>query len=201
MGKKKEKENLVEKMADSFQRWESLMEHGGSDPFYADGTNMNLVRNHIMYYKSRMVDEYGADYEKYPEVFYRELPPEVDDSYMARAGEIKEGAAQALEYYISDPNFHYLLSNKGMLTEKEAKQISLFNVLGYASGLARAIKDGDLVIMRRHAGRAEGYLESFAQCATRMMELIEEKKKAPEQVQGGGQLSLFQFGMETGQRR
>ena len=89
MGKKKEKENLAEEMADSFQRWESLMEHGGSDPFYADGTNMNLVRNHIMYYKSRMVDEYGADYEKYPEVFYRELPPEVDDSYMARAGEIK----------------------------------------------------------------------------------------------------------------
>ncbi len=88
-----------------------------------------------------------------------------------------------------------------MLTEKEAKQISLYNVLGYASGLARAIKDGDLVTMRRHAGRQEGYLESFAQCATRMMELIEEKKKAPEQVQGDGQLSLFQFGMETGQRR
>lgn len=82
-----------------------------------------------------------------------------------------------------------------MLTEKEAKQISLYNVLGYASGLARAIKDGDLVTMRRHAGRQEGYLESFAQCATRMMELIEEKKKAPEQVQGDGQLSLFQFGM------
>ena len=201
MGKKKEKENLAEEMADSFQRWESLMEHGGSDPFYADGTNMNLVRNHIMYYKSRMVDEYGADYEKYPEVFYRELPPEVDDSYMARAGEIKDGAAQALEYYISDPNFHYLLSNKDMLTEKEAKQISLFNVLGYASGLARAIRDGDLITMRRHAGRPEGYLESFAQCATRMMELIEEKKKAPGQVQGDGQLSLFQFGMETGQRR
>ena len=34
-----------------------------------------------------------------------------------------------------------------------------------------------------------------------MMELIEEKKKAPGQVQGDGQLSLFQFGMETGQRR
>lgn len=116
-------------------------------------------------------------------------------------GEIKDGAAQALEYYISDPNFFYLLANKDMLTEKEAKQISLYNVLGYASGLARAIKDGDLVTMRRHAGRQEGYLESFAQCATRMMELIEEKKKAPEQVQGDGQLSLFQFGMETGQRR
>lgn len=201
MGRKKEKENLAEEMADSFERWEFLMEHGGSDPFWADGTNMNLVRNHIMYYKNKMLDEYGTDYEKYPEIFYRELPPEVDSNYMARAGEIKDSAVQALEYYISDPNFQYLLSNKDMLTEKEAKQISLYNVLGYASGLARAIKDGDLLTMRRHAGRSDEYLESFAQCVTRMMKLIEEKKKAPEQVQGGGQLSLFQFGMEIGQRR
>ena len=201
MGKKKEKENFAEKLEEAFKEWEYLKEHGGSDPFYADGTNMNLVRNHIMYYKNRMVEEYGRDYEKYPEIFYREAPPEVKDSYMARAGEIKDSAAQALECYISDPNFRYLFANKDMLTEKEAKQISLYNVLGYASGLASAIKDGDLISMRRHAGRPEGYLESFAQCATRMMKLIDEKKKEPEQVQGNVQLSLFQFGMEAGQRR
>lgn len=201
MGKKKEKENLEEELANSFERWEYLKEHGGSDPFYADGGSMNLVRNHIMYYKNAMVEQYGTDYEKYPEIFYRELPPEVSDNYMARAGEIKDGAAQALEYYISDPNFLYLLANKDMLTEKEAKQISLHNVLGYASGLARAIKDGDLITMRRHAGRPEGYLESFAQCAARMMKIINDRKKEPEQVQENGQLSLFQFGMEAGQSR
>ena len=201
MAKKKETENLTEELEKSFERWKYLRDHGGNDPFYADGGSMNLVRNHIMYHKQKMVEQYGSDYEKYPEIFYRELPPEVRDDYMARAGEIKDGAAQALEYYISDPNFHYLLANKDMLTEKEAKQISLYNVLGYASGLASAIKDGDLIAMRRHAGRPEGYLESFAQCATRMMKIIAEKKKEPEQVQGEGQLSLFQFGMETGQSR
>ena len=201
MAKKNETENLTEELAKSFERWEHLREHGGSDPFYADGGSMNLVRNHIMYYKQKMVEQYGSDYEKYPEIFYRETPPEVKDSYMARAGEIKDGAAQALEYYISDPNFLYLLSNKDMLTEKEAKQISLHNVLGYASGLASAIKNGDLISMRRHAGRPEGYLESFAQCASRMMKLIGEKKKEPELVQENVQLSLFQFGMEAGQRR
>ena len=201
MAKKKEAENLAEELAKSFERWEYLKEHGGSDPFYADGGSMNLVRNHIMYYKNKMVEEYGRDYEKYPEIFYRELPPEVNQDYMARAGEIKDGAAQALEYYISDPSFLYLLANKEMLTEKEAKKISLYNVLGYASGLAKAIKDGDLITMRRHAGRPEGYLESFAQCATRMMKLIDEKKKEPEQMQESWQLSLFQFGMEIGQRR
>lgn len=98
MGKRKENENLAGELASSFAQWEYLKEHGGSDPFYADGTNMNLVRNHIMYYKNRMVEEYGRDYEKYPEIFYREVPPEVNENYMARAGEIKDGAAQALEY-------------------------------------------------------------------------------------------------------
>lgn len=201
MGKKKENENLAEELVDFFERWEYLKEHGGSDPFYADGGSMNLVRNHIIYYKQKMVEEYGRDYEKYPEIFYREPPPEVDDNYMARAGEIRDGATEALEYYLSDPNFHYLLANKDLLTEKEAKQISLYNVLGYASGLASAIKDGDLISMRRHASRPEGYLESFAQCATRMMKLIDGKKKEPELVQDNVQLSLFQFGMEAGQRR
>ena len=197
----KNKENLTEELAKSFERWEYLKEHGGSDPFYADGANMNLVRNHIMHYKNAMVEQYGTDYEKYPEIFYRELPPEVNDSYMARAGEIKDGAAQALEYYISDPNFRYLLANREMLTEKEAKQISLHNVLGYASGLAAAIRDGDLITMRRHAGRPEGYLESFAQCAARMMKIMNDRKNEPEQAQGDGQPALFQFGMETGQSR
>ena len=201
MGKKKENENLAEELAKCFERWEYLKEHGGSDPFWADGTNMNLVRNHIKYYKNKMVEEYGTDYEKYPEIFYREAPPEVDQNYVARAGEIKDGAAQALESYISNPNFYYLLANKDMLTEKEAKQISLYNVLGYASGLAKAIKDGDLITMRRHANGAEGYQESFARCASQMMNIIDEKRKEPEQAQGYGQLSLFQFGMETGQRR
>ena len=201
MAKKKENEDFAAGLAESFERWEYLKEHGGSDPSYADGTNMNLVRNHMMYYKQKIVEQYGTDYERYPEIFYRELPPKVKEDYMARAGEIKDGAMQALQYYISDPNFFYLLANKDMLTQKEAKQICLHNVLGYASGLAKAIKNGDLITMRRHAGRPEGYLESFAQCATQMMKLIDEKKKEPEQMQENGQLSLFQFGMEIGQRR
>lgn len=199
MPKKKEKEDFPAELEKSFEQWEHLREYGGSDPFYADGVNMNLTRNHIMYYKRKIVEEYGADYEKYPEAFYRDLPPEADNNYMARAGEIKDGAAEALECYVSDPNFLYLFENKGMLTDKEAERISLYNVLGYVSGLAKAIRDGDLVTMRRHAARAQGYQESFARCAARMAEIIEEKKKGPEQA--GGQLTLFQFGLETGRGR
>lgn len=198
MGKRKEKTDHAAELEKSYKRWEYLKEHGGSDPSYADGSGMDLVRNHIIYHKHKLMEQYGTDYEKYPEMFYWELPPEVDQNYMARTGEIRDGAAEALEMYISDPNLFYIFTNKDMLTEKEAEKISLHNVLGYALGLSKAIKDGDLVTMRRHAGRPEGYLESFATCAKRMRQIIEDKKKAPEQMQENEQFSLFQFGMETG---
>ena len=201
MGKKKKEADLVAELERSYERWEYLREHGGSDPFYADGTNMNLVRNHIMYYKGKMVEEYGADHDKYPLIFYKELPPVVKEDYIARAGEIRNQAVAALDCYLADQNFQYLLMNQGELDKKEAEQLCLYNVLGYVSGLARAIKDGDLIAMRRHAGRPEGYQESFARCAARMMELISKKKTEPERGKENIQLSLFQFGMEIGQCR
>lgn len=37
-------------IAKETDRWNHLREHGGSDPFWSDGVNMNLVRNHIIYH-------------------------------------------------------------------------------------------------------------------------------------------------------
>lgn len=73
-----------------FSQWNFLKEHGGSDPFYADGVNMNLVRNHIIY-DYRKLDEL----EQVPvqlDLFggaqsmanRRPIPPEVPGGYMAR---------------------------------------------------------------------------------------------------------------------
>ncbi len=76
MGKKQKKQDLETGLNNHYNRWGYLREHGGRDPFYADGTNMNLVRNHILYCKNKMVEEYGSDYEKYPDIFYRDIPPE-----------------------------------------------------------------------------------------------------------------------------
>ena len=58
--------------------------NGCSDPFWANGVNLNLVRNHIIYYKRQMQkisEEYGCFL---PEIYYRELPPKVESNYMAK---------------------------------------------------------------------------------------------------------------------
>lgn len=50
-------ENLLDKLAKAYDQWENLQKQGGSDPFYPDGVNLNLVRNHILYYKQRIEEE------------------------------------------------------------------------------------------------------------------------------------------------
>mgnify|MGYP001623348840 FL=1 len=70
-------------ITDSIQRWKFLDTHGGSDPFWSDGCNMNLVRNHILYYRRQL--ELLCESEKWglPSEYYLPLPPIVPDTYMA----------------------------------------------------------------------------------------------------------------------
>lgn len=63
--------------------WQDLNEHGGQDPFYPDGVNMNLTRNHIIYDKRQIMELCGKHGIPFPEEMYLPLPPEVDQYYMA----------------------------------------------------------------------------------------------------------------------
>jgi hypothetical protein len=118
---------------------------------------------------------------EYPNVYYRDEPPEVDQHYMARPDEIRRNAAATLERYLADPDYKFLCKRVEGLNPKQAKQICIRNVINYAQGLYDAIRNDDLVTMRRHE-RAEGYLESFASCAEKVRNL-----KPPENEQ----LSMF----------
>ena len=79
----------------SIAHWKDMKANGCSDPFWPDGVNMNLVRNHVIYYLMQISDltcqpmqmsmfsDIGitntADVMSDPRI-----PPEVDDKYMAR---------------------------------------------------------------------------------------------------------------------
>lgn len=65
------------------RKWIETNENGCNDPFWTDGCNMNLIRNHILYAKekiSEICEEYNIPY---PEEYYIPTPPEVDNNYMA----------------------------------------------------------------------------------------------------------------------
>ena len=166
-------ENLLEELKKAYAQWESLYKQGGSDPFYPDGVNLNLVRNHILYFK-RQIEETQPLYMN-SEAYWRELPPQVEDGYMARAEEIRTHAKDTLASYHSNPYYQYLLHHREELDDASLKKTSIRAVLNYAHSLETAIQEDDLVTMRRHE-RAEYYLDSFRSCAVKVRDVLESQE-------------------------
>lgn len=82
-----EKENVIRDILQNLHRWEEIKDHGCCDPFWSDGVNMNLTRNHIIYDKRRLLELCEALQEPLPEEYYLPLPPEVDNNYLCKDGE------------------------------------------------------------------------------------------------------------------
>src|SRR5699024_8454707 len=101
-------DELITSLEDRFDRWEHLKEYGGQDPFWEDGCNMNIVRNHILYYKGEIKELCEEEKLELPEIYQKETPPEVNNKYMARADEIRKGAKKSLRIYSYDENFQEL---------------------------------------------------------------------------------------------
>jgi hypothetical protein len=173
MGRKTKEVDLAAELQNEYDRWEELYTHGGSDPGWTDGVNLDLVRNHIIYYK-RQVEE-TMEPSKYPDIYYRELPPVVPKDYMVRKDEIKAAALKSFEGYKTSKDYRYLLQKTADLDEKEKKMVYLPAILGYVEGLERAIETNDYVWMRRHEN-PRTYLDSFSQCVIRVKELREQRR-------------------------
>lgn len=71
-------------LQEEIEIWKRINTNGCNDPFWSDGCNMNLIRNHIIYYKREIVQICEENSLALPEEYYLPLPPEVDDKYMAK---------------------------------------------------------------------------------------------------------------------
>lgn len=63
--------------------WNYINENGCNDPFWPDGCNMNLTRNHIISYKRDIAELCEENGMPLPEEYFLKVPPEVDMNYMA----------------------------------------------------------------------------------------------------------------------
>lgn len=149
---------LAQGMEERFEQWNYLKEKGGSDPFYEDGINMNLVRNHIFHYRRQIKELCDKKGIRLPEVYYQEIPPEVDPKYMANVEVIRLGAAESLRIYQNDSSFQEIERVYGSILDPKTKNIAR-NILGYKKSLEIAIEQDDLVTMRRHLNY-RSYLKS-----------------------------------------
>lgn len=174
---RKIKVDYVAELKSEFDRWAHIKEFGTSDPFWSDGVNLNLVRNHILYYK-KMIEE--NEEVPYPDIYYRETPPEVDDDFIAKKDQILSDAKKTYTILSSDPNYLYLLQQIPLLIERQKADTSIVAVVRYVQNLQSAIEKTDYISMRRYANPAT-YSDSFAGCAERVRHLPQEEV----------QLSLF----------
>lgn len=76
--------------------WNYINENGCQDPFWADGMNMNLVRNHIVYAKNQIL-QLAEKGEEIPEEYYIPTPPEVDDNYIVKDNKYYKIRSKRLE--------------------------------------------------------------------------------------------------------
>lgn len=68
-------------------RWGDFNEKGTSDPFWPDGCNINLTRNHILSYRNQIAKLCEENGFSLPFEYFLKVPPEVDDNYMANLEE------------------------------------------------------------------------------------------------------------------
>ena len=151
-----------------YKRWEHLYEHGGSDPFWSDGTNLYLLRTQIINCK-RKIEEENTMF-LLPDAYYRDIPPEVSRNYMARPDEIRENARKAMAIIDANEDLKFVREQSKNLSEKELKRLCIPAIIGYAVNIRRAIAENDLLTMRRYEC-PDRYLDSFRSAAERIRSL------------------------------
>lgn len=70
-------------LRESFARHKQIIAHGTSDPFWPDGVNANLVRNHIIFFKERLKEMNHRFGFRLPAEYELPAPDEIDPNYMA----------------------------------------------------------------------------------------------------------------------
>jgi len=91
--RKQTPEQKISELAADIEReiahWKWLNNEGGSDPFWQDGCNMNLTRNHVIHDKRQIFELCTANGLPLPDAYYLPTPPEVNDSYMANLKQVQ----------------------------------------------------------------------------------------------------------------
>ena len=147
---------------ESYDSWKCIYNGGGSDPFWADGVNLNLVRNHIIYYKRQMQEiseEYGCFL---PEVYYREVPPKVKSNYMAGTDKILEDALKVKTTVFRQGDRVMQTKNNEFVSNGDVKC------------LERAIDSKNFIDMRRYRNYT-AYLKAFTDCLAKIEKLFEKE--------------------------
>src|SRR5436189_5956622 len=86
MSKRKKEPEISDLRAEirrELARWKTIKAKGTTDPFWPDGTNLNLVRNHVFYYQENLKERCRVEKVRpCPKEAWLKPPPKVSETYM-----------------------------------------------------------------------------------------------------------------------
>lgn len=124
MKKKSYEDSLTEftkGLSDAYHRWVTIYEEGSSDRMWGDGVNIQLVRNHILYYKGELEKLLKGNFFMYPDLYWVPTPPPLPCNFMATTREVAQEMTQETKHSIYG------------LPEKAQDILSQFREVGWKS--------------------------------------------------------------------
>lgn len=149
-------------LARDFDRWNHIVTEGTTDPFWPDGTNLNLVRRHII--NAKQAIEKKMKPEDFPEIYYRPTPPEVSDDFMANAEGIRLRATSLLADCEANKNYRYINKMRDFIPPNELEKLGVTSVIWSIDRLKKSVSSGDLVTMRGYM-YSEFIFDDLKSCA------------------------------------
>ena len=176
-----EKQNYLKELEKDYKHWQDVYKNGCNDPSWADGINLNLIRNHIIYDKIQLKESMSE--AELPELYFKELPPEVDVEYIAKKEEILKNAKAYYNACIHAEGWNRLEDAFDFLDENDQEQKSMRFLVSRVTWLKKYIENEKHVPMRTHKIPTD-MINKINKCAERLDEL---------HIHGAEQLSLFQM--------
>lgn len=184
-------QSYEERLQELYDRWNLWRQTGALEAELSDGIYLNNLRKGIEAFLRQI--EKALPEEHYPECYYSPLPPVMDESYMANEAEIKETAGKALDTYRRNPDYQWLQEHYCELQNDDRETGEAYRLFCHEEVLEQAIKDGDLVKMKRESCQ-EGLAVALAMCRKRMEKKLRSGKrkrgKSGEKAQITGQLDI-----------
>ena len=176
---------LTNELQNDYRQWKTVYEYGHYDPFWADGSNLFLIRNHIIADKKAIRENLKP--EDYPEEYAWDLPQEVPSEYMERPDEIMTRAGKALKAAKESQDYRWMknhLYDERFSPSVRKKAAGIFaRILAYEN----AIRQHDLVTMRRFG--QDGFVSGeLADARAGFLAEQSRGRTFPE-----GQLSIFDY--------
>lgn len=136
-----------QKLIKQHELWEQIHSEGQRDSIEYDGQVLNRIRQEIEDTRQKAAESLAGMLP--PDVYHKETPPKVDETYMARPESIRAGANSTYYYCLRNSSLAYLKQQAERLPKQQADSMGITELIGQVDRLRDDIVSDNLIGMRK----------------------------------------------------